>query len=70
MILPCGGQLAVSAILAQLSDRYPLFSKYMSQSSNSEQYLLVVRDGKMEQPDSIIHPGEVLVLVTPVSGGY
>ena len=57
-------------ILAQLGERYPLFAKYMSQSPDYEEYLLVVRQSQIEQPDSIIYPGEVLVLVTPVSGGY
>jgi len=69
VVIPCQRQLPVSALLAQLGERYPLFSKYINQSSDCEQYVLVVREGKMEAPDAIIHPGEVLVLVTPVSGG-
>jgi hypothetical protein len=41
----------------------------MSQSNDVEQCLLVVRNGNIERPDAIIHPGEVLMLVTPISGG-
>lgn len=67
--VPCGGPLAVSSILAQLKDGYPLFAKYLSQSNDVEQIMLVVRNGNIERLDSIIHPGEILILVTPISGG-
>lgn len=69
VVVPCDSGLAVRSIVAHLEDKYPLFSKYMSHADDFEEYLLVVRDGRIEQPDSMIHPGEVLTLVTPISGG-
>lgn len=69
VVVPCDSQLPVSSILAQLKSRYPLFSDYMSQINDLDESLLIARDGKIETSDSIINPGEELVLVTPISGG-
>jgi molybdopterin converting factor small subunit len=69
VILPCEGESDVRSIVKRLGEAYPAFAKYMSQAVNFDQYLLVVRGGKIEEADSIVHPGEVLTLVTPIAGG-
>jgi molybdopterin converting factor small subunit len=34
-----------------------------------DESLLILRNGQTEDLDSLINPGDVLILVTPVSGG-
>lgn len=69
VLLPCDTQVPVRSILAELSSRYPLFSNYVSQANAVEHGLLILRDGRTEGPDSMINPGEELILATPMSGG-
>jgi molybdopterin converting factor small subunit len=69
VVLDCGGALPVSAILDELRSRYPLFSDYLGQLKDVEEYLLILVDSREMQMSSLVQPGEELVLVTPVSGG-
>ena len=67
-VVACDSPLPVSAILDELTGRYPLFSKFLGQADVADN--LVIRCGGREmQSDSIVQPGEELVLITPVSGG-
>jgi molybdopterin converting factor small subunit len=66
----CDCQLPVSSILAQLKESYPLFSEYLGKLDESEDKLLILRaDGKELNLNSLVDPGEELILVTPISGG-
>ena len=67
VIVPCDGQLSVSALVAQLRSSYPLFADYLTQLD--EDNLLVLRDGAIQHRGSMVSPGEELTLVTPISGG-
>jgi molybdopterin converting factor small subunit len=67
--LACDGPLPVKAILDELGSRYPLFSNYLGQLNDIEEYLLILTDSREMQLDSLVQPGEKLVLVTPISGG-
>ena len=67
--IPCDRQLPLSAILAQLKNNYPSLSQYLPQHNSLEEHLLILCNGKEQNLDSIIHPGEEVILVTPISGG-
>jgi molybdopterin converting factor small subunit len=67
--LPCASQVSVGGILAQLKDRYPLFADYVGQLSGDDDRLLMLCNGQELELSSIIHPGEEVILVTPISGG-
>ena len=71
MVLACDGPLTVSAILDELRSRYPLFSIYLGQLHDIEEFLLILNDSREieMQMQSLVQPGEELVLVTPISGG-
>jgi molybdopterin converting factor small subunit len=69
IVLACEGPLPVSTILDELRSRYPLFSNYLGQLSNIEEFLLILSDSHEIQLHTLVQPGEELVLVTPVSGG-
>jgi molybdopterin converting factor small subunit len=61
--------LPVSAILDRLGSASPSFSNYVRDEKYLDESLLILRNGQTEDLDSLIHPGDVLILVTPVSGG-
>jgi molybdopterin converting factor small subunit len=67
--LDCDGLLAVSEVLYRLGSTYPLFFNYIRGEKYIDESLLVVRNGHIETLDSLINPGDELILVTPVSGG-
>ena len=67
--LACHGPLPVKAILHELGSQYPLFSNYLGQVNDIEEYLLILTEGREMRLDSMVQPGEKLILVTPVSGG-
>jgi molybdopterin converting factor small subunit len=69
VVLACDHPLPVSAILDELKSKYPLFSNYLGQLHDIEEYLLILNDNREMQLHSLVQPGEELVLVTPVSGG-
>jgi len=60
--------LPVSVILDELRSRYPLFSKFLGQLDVEDN--MMIRCGSREmQSNSMVQPGEELVLITPISGG-
>jgi hypothetical protein len=59
----------VSAILETLKRSYPPFSAYLGQQPELLDTLMIGIGIREMQLDSLVHPGEELVLVTPVSGG-
>jgi molybdopterin converting factor small subunit len=61
--------LPVSAILQELRSRYPLFANYLRQQREITDNLMIGNGGLELRLDSIVEPGQELVLVTPVSGG-
>jgi molybdopterin converting factor small subunit len=65
----CDSPVPVSTILDELSSKYPLFSKYVGKLENIEESVLILVDGRDMQLDSLVQPGNKLVLVTPISGG-
>ena len=67
IVVPCEGQQAISTILARLKSEHPRFSNYLGELN--EENLLILHRGKIEDEDSLIDPGDELVLVTPISGG-
>jgi molybdopterin converting factor small subunit len=67
--LDCDGRLAVSEVLDRLGSAYPSFFNYIRGEKYLDESLLVVRNGNIETLDSLINPGDELILVTPVSGG-
>jgi molybdopterin converting factor small subunit len=69
VFLDCDSQLAVSAILDRLASDYPSFSNYIREMKDIDENLLILRNGQTEDLDSLINPGDELILVTPVSGG-
>ena len=69
VVLPCDGPLQVAAILAELRARYPLFSNYLEQQREIKDSLMIGSGGLEMRLDSVVEPGEELVLVTPISGG-
>jgi molybdopterin converting factor small subunit len=69
VLLDCDSQLAVSAILDRLGSACPSFSNYVREGKYIDENLLILRNGQTEDLDSLINPGDVLILVTPVSGG-
>jgi molybdopterin converting factor small subunit len=69
VLLECDSQLMVSAILERLGSAYPSFSNYVRAAKDIDETLLIVRNGHIENLDSVINPGDELILVTPVSGG-
>ncbi len=69
VFLDCDSQSTVRAILDRLEIAYPSFSKYVRDVNNIDESLLILRNGQIEGLDSLIHPGDQLILVTPVSGG-
>ncbi|MGA2963699.1 MAG: MoaD/ThiS family protein [Candidatus Korobacteraceae bacterium] len=69
VVLDCDSQLMVSAILDRLGSAYPAFSNYIRAVKDIDESLLIVRNGHIENLDSVINPGDELILVTPVSGG-
>ena len=66
---PCEGQLEVRSLVERLGEVYPGLAKYMSQANSFEDHLLVVRGGQIVEADAIVHPGDVLTMVTPIAGG-
>jgi hypothetical protein len=69
-IVLCDRRVPVSSILAQLKSTYPLFSEYLGELHKSEDMLLILRgDGRELNLNSMVEPGEELILVTPISGG-
>ncbi len=69
VMLSCDGPLPVSAILQELRSRYPLFANYLRQQREITDNLMIGNGGLELRLDSIVEPGQELVLVTPVSGG-
>lgn len=69
VVLSCDNPLSVRSILDQLKAKYPSFSNYVGQLNDIEESLLILRDGNTEDLDSMINPGDELILVTPISGG-
>ena len=69
VLLACDGPLPVSAILETLKRSYPLFSAYLDAIPELEENLMVGTGSREMQLNSVVQPGEELVLVTPVSGG-
>lgn len=69
VVLACDTPLMVSAILDELRNRYPLFSNYLGQLKDIEENLLILAQSRELQMNSLVQPGEELVLVTPISGG-
>jgi hypothetical protein len=67
-VVCCDSPLPVSAILDELSSRYPLFSKFLGQP-DIENNLMISCGGREMQFDSMVQPGEELLLLTPISGG-
>ena len=67
--LDCASPLPVNAILDRLGSAYPSFSNYVREAKYMDESLLILRNGQTEDLDSLINPGDVLILVTPVSGG-
>jgi molybdopterin converting factor small subunit len=67
--LDCDGRLAVSEVLDRLGSTHPSFFNYVRGEKYLDESLLVVRNGNIETLDSLINPGDELILVTPVSGG-
>jgi len=67
-VIASDSPLQVSVILDELRSRYPLFSKYLGQLEIVDN--LMINCGAREmQLDSMVQPGEELVLITPISGG-
>lgn len=64
----CDHPLPLSAVLEELRRRYPLFSKYLSQLGD-EVNLVISCAGRELQLDSMVQPGEELLLLTPIAGG-
>ena len=69
VMVACDGPVPVRTILDELSSKYPLFAKYVGNLENIEESVLILADGRDMQLDSLVHPGNKLVLVTPISGG-
>ncbi len=69
VVLACDSPLPVNAILNELKRQYPAFSNYVGKLNDIEECLLILRDSRELQSDSLVQPGEKLMLVTPVSGG-
>ncbi|MGD0522798.1 MAG: MoaD/ThiS family protein [Candidatus Korobacteraceae bacterium] len=69
VFLDCDSQLAVSAILERLGSAHPSFCNYVRDMKDIDENLLILRNGQTEGLDSLINPGDELILVTPVSGG-
>ena len=69
VVLACDGPLPVNAILNELMRQYPPFSNYVGKLNDIEECLLILSDSRELQLDSLVQPGEKLMLVTPVSGG-
>jgi molybdopterin converting factor small subunit len=67
--LDCDSRLSVSEVLNRLGSAYPSFFNYVRGEKYIDESLLVVRNGHIETLDSLINPGDELILVTPVSGG-
>jgi len=65
----CDGRLTVSEVLDQLGSAHPSFCNYIRGEKYIDESLLGVRNGNIETLDSLINPGDELILVTPVSGG-
>lgn len=68
-VLACDEPLPVNAILEQLKSSYPPFSAYLGQRQELLDTLMIGAGSREMQLDSLVQPGEELVLVTPVSGG-
>jgi molybdopterin converting factor small subunit len=64
----CDGPLPLRVVLAELRSRYPLFSKYLSQVGD-EVNLVISCAGRELQLDSLVQPGDELLLLTPIAGG-
>lgn len=69
VVLACEDPLPVNAILNELKRKYPAFSNYVGKLNDIEECLLILSDNRELQLDSLVQPGEKLLLVTPVSGG-
>jgi len=69
VVLASDVPMPVRAILDELISRYPMFSNYVGKLNDVEEYLLVLSDSREMQMNSLVQPGEELVLVTPISGG-
>lgn len=69
IVLPCEGPLTVSSVLAELKTRYPSFSQYVGEVNDVEESLLILLEDETAGPESIVHSGDKLILVTPMSGG-
>jgi hypothetical protein len=67
-VVTCDSPLPVSVILDELRIRYPLFSKFLGQL-DVEDNLMIRCGGREMQFDSMVQPGEELLLLTPISGG-
>jgi molybdopterin converting factor small subunit len=69
IILACDSRLTVSEVLDRLGSAHPSFFNYVRERKYIDESLLVVCNGRIETLDSLINPGDELILVTPVSGG-
>ena len=67
-VVSCDSPLPVSVILDELRSRYPPFSNFLGQP-DIEDNLMIRCGGREMQFDSMVQPGEELLLLTPISGG-
>jgi molybdopterin converting factor small subunit len=66
--VPCDGPLPLRAILDELRSQYPLFAKYLGQADLEDNLMICCTDQELHL-DSMVQPGDELVLITPISGG-
>ncbi len=65
----CDGAVPVRSMLSQLARERPSFAAYIGDLHDVDEKLLVVRSGKIQDLDSIVAPGDDVILVTPIGGG-
>jgi molybdopterin converting factor small subunit len=64
----CAGPLPLRAVLDELRSKYPLFTKYLGQADVEDNLMICCTDRELHL-DSMVQPGDELVLITPISGG-
>lgn len=67
-VVDCDGPVPLNAVLDELRSKYPLFSKYLGRA-DIEDNLMICRADRELHLDSMVQPGDELMLITPISGG-